>query len=86
VHDIDALHAQIQRRFSGPICFALLISAAKAQNCVAPEPKSIAGICNKEAGGCYDCQQKKWFIRMTQHMVMAKNNCVDRMAKARKKL
>ncbi|HEX4554301.1 MAG TPA: hypothetical protein VH249_09970 [Xanthobacteraceae bacterium] len=70
---------------AGPISFALLTSAASAQDCVPPEPKSIAGICNKEAGGYYDCQQKKWFIRMTQTMVMAKNNCVDRMAKARKK-
>jgi hypothetical protein len=42
-----------------------------------PEPRSIAGKCNKEVGGHYDWLKKQWVVRAS--LIMAKNACVQRM-------
>ena len=53
------------------------LSHAAAQHRQPPEPRSIAGKCNKEVGGYYNWMSKQWVIK--SHLIAAKNACVTRM-------
>ena len=50
-----------------------------ATPCYNPNPKSVVGKCNKEAGGA--CHGHTWFVGESQ--VAAKNACVSRMLKGK---
>ena len=64
------------------VAFASCLFAAAGPACAFPgdpEPKTIAGKCNKEVGGYYDPARKAWVL--SGRLVAAKNACVTRMLK-----
>jgi hypothetical protein len=80
-------------RFAGAITIIASLSVAGTASarppvglhCKNPSPKTILGICNKQAGGV--CRGKRWYINTWSDSTVARRNkCIDDMTLGKTRL